>query len=104
MKTKQMVEVVESILKSSHSAVEAMAEGDRTQVKELAKTVALSLSMEPKHVLSFVDYYVHNSDIAYVSRGKNGGVVRGTKPAKTDKPVKVKSDKKDKSDDSASND
>jgi hypothetical protein len=101
MKIKQMVEVVESILKSSHSAVEAMAEGDRTQLKELAKTVALSLSMEPKHVLSFVDYYVHNSDIAYVSRGKNGGVIRGTKP---DKPVKVKSDKKDKSDDSTSND
>ncbi|CAB4196853.1 hypothetical protein UFOVP1290_373 [uncultured Caudovirales phage] len=103
MKTKQMVEVVESILKASHSAVEAMADGDRTQVKELAKTVALSLSMEPKHVLSFVDYYVHNSDVVYVSRGKNGGVVRGTKPAKTDKPVK-KVDKKVKADDSTLND
>ncbi len=102
MKTKQMVEVVESILKSCHSTVETMSDGDRTQVKELAKTVAAAVSMEPKHVLSFVDYYVHNSDIVYVSRGKNGGVVRGAKPVKADKPAKA--DKKSKTDDSQSND
>jgi len=85
---KSMMETVQSVFDAAHAAVESMAIGERIQIKELAQTVGLAVAMEPKHVLGFVNHFVHHTDIAYVTRGKNGGVIRGIKPAKTDKPAK----------------
>ena len=48
------------------------------------------IAMEPKHVLGFVHHFAHNTETAYVTRGKHGGIIKGTRPAKTDKPKKVK--------------
>jgi hypothetical protein len=48
------------------------------------------LGQDPKEVLAFVNYFAHKTDIAYVTRGKNGGVVKGTKPVKVVKVKKVK--------------
>jgi len=83
-----MLETVERIFEATNSAVEGMNEGDRIQLKELAQTVGLAVAMEPKNVLSFVNHFVHNSDIAYVTRGKNGGVIRGSKNSKVIKSIK----------------
>lgn len=85
---KTMMETVQSVFDAAHAAIESMSVGQRIQIKELAQTVGLAVAMEPKHVLGFVNHFVHHTDIAYVTRGKNGGVIRGTKPAKTDKPAK----------------
>ena len=87
---KSMLETVERIFEAAHVAVESMPVGDRIQIKELAQTVALAVAMEPKHVLGFVNHFAHNTDIAYVTRGKNGGIIRGTRPVKVDKPKKAK--------------
>lgn len=76
---KTMIEKVESVLTTTHSLVESMSVGDRIQMKELASKVATQVGSTPKDVLTFVDYFVHNTDLAYVARGKNGGVVRGVK-------------------------
>jgi len=59
-----------------------MNDGERIQIKELAKTVGLMVAMEPKSVLHFVNHYVHNTELAYVTRGKNGGVIKGQKVVK----------------------
>lgn len=80
---KSMLSAVEKIFVATQSAIDGLKDGDRLQVKELANVVALSVAMEPKAVAAFVDYFVHNSSLVYVSRGKNGGVVKGTKPEKT---------------------
>ena len=86
-----MMETVEGIFNAAQATIESLTVGERMQIKELAQTVGLAVAMEPKHVLGFVNHFVHHTDIAYVTRGKNGGVVRGTRPAKTDKaPKKAK--------------
>ena len=82
-----MLETVESIFAAAQTAVEGMAVGERMQIKELAQAVGLAVAKEPKEVLGFVNHFVHNTDIAYVTRGKNGGIIRGVKQPK---PVKVK--------------
>ena len=83
-----MVENIERILEVTHSTVESMAVGERIQLKELVEKVASAVSMDPKTILGFVSYFAHSTDIAYVTRGKNGGVVRGIRPAKTVKAGK----------------
>lgn len=85
-----MLETVEGIFNAAQTTVEAMSDGERMQIKELAQAVGLAVAMEPKQVLGFVNYYVHNTDSAYVTRGKNGGIIRGTKQPKQVKVKKVK--------------
>lgn len=77
-----MLETVGRVFEATHQFVDSMSAGERVQLKELAQTVGLAVAMDPKDVLGFVNYYVHNSDICYVSRGKNGGVIKGVKTAK----------------------
>lgn len=86
---KSQLETVESVFVATFNVLDAMADGERVQLKELAKTVALAVAMEPKRALHFVNDFVHNSDIVYVTRGKKGGIVKGVKPAKV---VKAKKD------------
>lgn len=87
-----MLETVQNVFEAAHTAASNMAEGERVQVKELAQTVGLAVAMDPKKVLDFVNFFAHNSDVVYVTRGKKGGVVKGTRPAKV---VKVKKAPKD---------
>lgn len=85
-----MLETVERIFEAAQVVIGNMADGDRIQIKELAQRVAATVSMEPKNVLGFVHHFAHNTDTAYVTRGKHGGIIKGTRPAKTDKPKKAK--------------
>jgi hypothetical protein len=87
---KSMLETVERIFEAAQVVIEGMADGNRIQIKELAQQVALAVAMEPKNVLGFVHHFAHNTGVAYVTRGKHGGIIKGTRPAKTDKPKKVK--------------
>jgi len=68
--------------------LDGMKDGERVQIKDLAKDVGLALALDPKEVLGFVNHFVHKTTIAYVTRGKNGGVIKGTKPVKVVKPAK----------------
>jgi len=82
---KDMLEGVEVIFNATEKVLDGMSDGERIQIKELAKTVGLMVAMEPKNVLHFVNHFAHNTELAYVTRGKNGGVIRGqrvVKPAK----------------------
>lgn len=83
-----MLETVERIFEAAQVTLEGMQNGERMQIKELAQAVGLVVAMEPKHVLGFVNHFVHNTDIAYVTRGKNGGIIRGARPVKTAKVSK----------------
>lgn len=87
---------VEKVFVATYEALETMNDGDRVQLAELSKTVGLAVGWEPKKVLPFVSHFVHGLDIAYVTRGKKGGIIKGVKPASTAKPVK-KSKKDDAS-------
>lgn len=83
-----MLETVGKIFTAAHTIVESLQVGERIQVKELAQSVGLAVAMDPKHVLSFVNHFAHNTELAYVTRGKNGGVIRGARPVKVVKPSK----------------
>lgn len=83
-----MLETVGAIFEATNTVIDTMKDGERIQLKELAQTVGLAVAMEPKHVLGFVNHFVHNSDIAFVTRGKNGGVIKGLKTAKLSKTNK----------------
>jgi hypothetical protein len=85
---KSMLETVGRIFEAAQATVESMQPGERIQIKELAQSVGLAVAMEPKHVLGFVNHFAHHTDIAYVTRGKNGGIVKGVRPLKTDKTSK----------------
>jgi hypothetical protein len=76
---------------AAQNIIDGMKDGERIQIKDLAKDVGLALAMDPKKVLGFVNHFAHNTTIAYVTRGKNGGIVKGVRPAKVVKtPKKVK--------------
>lgn len=86
----KMTEAADNAFNAAHRIVEAMADGSRKQIKELTQEVALALGKEPKQVSGFIDHFVHETDIAYVTRGKNGGLIKGTRPAKVVKAKKAK--------------
>lgn len=87
---RSMLEDVERIFEAAHSTISSMQDGSRKQIKELAQDVGMVVGRDPKEVLAFVNHFAHNTNIAYVTRGKNGGIIRGTKPAKVVKVKKVK--------------
>lgn len=86
----EMLVDVKRILEAAHNAITEMADGQRVQIKDLAQTVGLAVSKSPKEVLGFVNHFAHKTKIAYVTRGKNGGVIKGVKPVKTDKVKRAK--------------
>ena len=87
------LKTIETVLEAAARVIGQMNDGDRMQVKKLAEEVAASVGMDTKHVLGFVNHFAHNTDIAYVTRGKNGGIVKGVKVVKAPKaPKKAKSD------------
>jgi hypothetical protein len=79
---------IESVLVAAHNVVVAMQPGERKQIKDLAQDVAVVMGRDPKEVIGFVNHFAHKTSIAYVTRGKNGGLVRGTRPVKVVKPSK----------------
>ena len=87
------IETIKTVLEAANTVVSQMSDGDRMQIKKLAEQVGLAVGMEPKHVLGFVNHFAHNcSGLAYVTRGKNGGIIKGVKvakPAKVSKRVKA---------------
>lgn len=82
-----MTETAKRCFEAANTIIEAMGVGERKQIKELATDVATMVGMDPKRVLGFVNHFAHETNIAFVTRGKKGGIIRGTKPAKV---VKVK--------------
>ena len=82
-----MLETMSNIFEASHHAVMSMELGDRMKSKELTDIVAAELGADTKHILAFVNHFVHNSDICFVSPGKKGGVIRGVKPVKGAAPL-----------------
>ncbi len=91
----KMMADVKQILETAHAAVDKMVDGERVQIKDLAQNVGATLSKSAKEVLGFVNHFAHNTKIAYVTRGKNGGIIKGVKPAKAPKKVKKVADPAD---------
>jgi hypothetical protein len=86
-----MLKDIEEVLQAARTVVEGMQLGERKQVKELAALVGSIVSKEPKEILNLISIFVHNTNIAYITRGKHGGVVRGVrefKPVKAGKKTK----------------
>lgn len=82
------LDTIKPVLQAAYTVVSGMTDGDRMQIKKLAEQVGLAVGMEPKKVLGFVNHFAHNcGELAYVTRGKNGGLIKGVKVVK---PVKVK--------------
>lgn len=83
----KMMETIKTVLNATQAVVDSIDTGNRKQVKDIAEAVALSLQMDPKKVLAYVNDFVHETDQGYVSRGKNGGFIKGTRPVKVVKPT-----------------
>lgn len=95
MSTKSDVEKAttfsQKVYEAAENTIQSMQDGQRVQIKQLAQMVGQTLSEDPKVVLGFVNYFAHHNSLAYVTRGKNGGIIRGTRPVKV-----VKAGKKQK--------
>ena len=76
------------VFEAAQNVVAAMQDGDRVQIKQLAQPVSLAVGRDAKYVLGFVNYFAHHTSLAYVSRGKNGGLIKGTKSVKVGKKQK----------------
>lgn len=85
-----MTETAQRCFEAANTIIESMAVGERKQIKELAAAVGTAVGLEPKKVLGFVNHFAHETNIAFVTRGKKGGIIRGTKPVKVVKVKKVK--------------
>jgi len=88
----RMTAFSKQVFEAAQQAIETMQDGDRIQIKQLAQSVGLAVAKDPKDVLGFVNHFAHNTSMAYVTRGKNGGVIKGTKPVKVVKPAKKQKD------------
>ncbi len=88
--TQGMTDTANRIFVAAEGIVEQMTDGSRKQIKDLAAEVSAEVGMEPKRVLGFINHFVHFTDIAYVTRGKKGGLIKGVKPAKVVKVKRVK--------------
>ena len=84
-----MLEEISGVLKAVETNIESLSVGERIQMKDLAAAVGLAVAKDPKYVMNFVNHYVHNTTLAYVTRGKNGGIIRGVRPAKVIKAGKT---------------
>jgi hypothetical protein len=80
--------LAEQAFEAAHNILDGMQDGERIQIKDLAKDVGLAVALPSKDVLGFVTHFVHNTSIAYVRRGKHGGIIKGVKPVKLVKPAK----------------
>lgn len=83
-----MVQQAKEAFWAAQNIIDGMKDGERIQIKDLAKDVGLALALDPKKVLGFVNHFAHNTSVAYVTRGKNGGIIKGVRPAKVVKPAK----------------
>lgn len=84
----RMTAFSKQVYEAAEHAVAAMQDGERMQIKQLAQVVGSALAEDPKKVLGFVNHFAHDTSLAYVTRGKNGGIIKGSKPAKIVKPSK----------------
>jgi hypothetical protein len=78
----RMTAFSKQVFEAAQYVIETMRDGDRIQIKQLAQTVGLVVAKDPKDILGFVTHYAHHTTLAYVTRGKHGGIVKGTKRAK----------------------
>jgi len=85
-----MVTSAKAAFEAAQRIIDGMKDRERIQLKDLAKDVGLALALDPKEVFGFVYHFAHNNGSAYVTRGKNGGVIKGVKPVKVVKVKKVK--------------
>ena len=76
------------VYEATQKTIEAMQDGERMQIKQLAQVVGQAVAKESKVVLGFVNYFAHENKLAYVTRGKNGGIIKGVKPVKVVKVSK----------------
>ncbi len=88
----EMLVDIQRVLEAAHTVIESMQPGERKQIKTLAQDVSTMVGKEPKEVLGYVNDFAHHSKIAYVTRGKHGGIIKGVKPAKVVKPAKKKAE------------
>lgn len=88
----EMLVDIQRVLEAAHTVIESMQLGERKQIKTLAQDVGAIVGKEPKEVLGYVNDFAHHTKIAYVTRGKNGGIIRGVKPVKVVKPAKKTAD------------
>lgn len=89
-KVQAATETAGQIFEATYTVLAKMADGDRIQIKQLAQDVSLLVGLDSKRVLGYVNDFAHQTDIAYVTRGKKGGIIKGTRPAKVVKAKKVK--------------
>ena len=84
----RMTAFSKEVYEAAEHAIADMQDGERIQIKQLAQVVGLAVAKDPKEVLGFINHYAHDNSLAYVTRGKNGGIIKGTKPAKVVKASK----------------
>jgi hypothetical protein len=84
----RMIAFSKQVFEAAEHVIETMQDGERIQIKQLAQTVGLALAKDPKDVLGFVNHFAHDTSLAYVTRGKNGGIIKGVKPVKVVKVSK----------------
>lgn len=89
MNIDEMMKQIRPIYEATEKVVDNIEDGQRKQIKDIAEAVAVTISMEAKKALPFVNHFVHSTKKGYVSRGKHGGFIKGQKVIKMVKPAKV---------------
>lgn len=86
---KEMIQDISPVLEATNKIITDMQDGDRKQISALTEEVSQMTGKDTKQVASFVHYVAHNTSVAYVTRGKKGGLIKGVKPAKIVKPAQT---------------
>lgn len=82
------IEVSKKYYTATQAIIDSMPDKARKQIKDMAEAVAVAVGEEPKEVYAFVSWYAHRpNNGGYVTRGKNGGFIKGVRPVKQVKPA-----------------
>jgi len=83
-----MIDTISSLLRSAQTIVDNMAPQERKKLTDLAAEAGATVGMDADDALSHITWFAHNCDGIVLSKGRNGGIYKGSKPAPTRKSRK----------------
>lgn len=89
MNINSMVDTMGTLLTNAQNIIDGMPQQARKKLTELAAEAGAELGMDQDDALPFITWFAHNCDGIELSKGRSGGIYKGSKPAPIRKTKKV---------------
>jgi hypothetical protein len=76
-----MVDTISTLLRSAQTIVDNMVPQERKKLTDLAAEAGATVGMDADDALPHITWFAHNCDGIELSKGRTGGLYKGSKPA-----------------------